>query len=301
MNEDLQNKATELTSKEGSLGSKAYNSITNIVKGIHGDYSTNALDGNKKDAAIGMSDLNGVVAGVEGIKQTGLDIAEAVNDGDLSAWNDSEYTQDNKDLFAKFISDDKELSRNKEGQLGMKHNGKFYSNTDINNLLNESKKDYRSTKDLRELVIGATNLGKEDKGIGDVAKTSSFNEDTFKSQIMDVVKKGNLKSLYHDPILEGKAFVDEMMEMPELKSITYKSLGLTPPKSDDDGMINETLTKPDMSKIATALAESDMGAEVIGKYFVDIVKQNFAKAAGKSTGEMANMSAADIIKNFRNK
>ena len=71
-------------------------------------------------------------------------------------------------------------------------------------------------------------------------------------------------------------------------------------------MINETLTRRDATKIATALTESPIGPELLGDYFTKIVAQNNKEAAQEVAEEevessINNMSAADIISNFRNK
>ena len=298
IDEQLKDFATDIQSKQGSLDNNFYEGVTRLVS----SQQKNMLNagGDKTQEGKEMSNLNGTIAQVESIKETNLNLANALVDGDMSAWNDDESTKDHKKVFQSWMSKDNKVV-SKDNMIGKMINGKFHSEQDIDKLLNESKKDYTSMQALGEIVINATNTGRDDKGINDKAKVNTFNEKHTRSQIMDVIKKGNIKSLMFDPILDGAPFVEEDLEMPEFKNITYKSIGLKPPKNDDDGAINETLTPKDARKIAAALADSSIGPELLGDYLTRVVKQNNQKAAGESIGEMAGMSAADIIKNFRNK
>ena len=295
--------ATDIEMKDGSLGQNYYEGITNIVTKIHGEHAALALEGDKQGSGSKMAELNGTVAGVESIKETNRTLSSAIIGGDMSAWNDSEFTDDNKDLFNALMKGDTEISKSKEGDLGITFNGKFHSMNEIDTKIKDAKKDVVSHKDLRALVIGAVNLGKEEKGINETAKTNSFDRNSFKSQVRDVIKKGNIKSLIFDPILDGAPFVDSVAEMSELKQTTYKSLGLKPPKNDDDGFINETLTGADRKKIAVGLIDNpEVAQELLEEYFTRIIEQNNSEASGKEgVSESAGMSPSDLIEKYRNK
>jgi len=303
INEKNLDLANEIISKDGSLDENFFEGVSEGVSKLQQNYLAAGQD--KTTASKEMANLNGVVAQTDSIKETNKMLAQAIADGDMSSWNDSEHTKDHKKTFNSWMSKDNKVIV-KDNKIGKMINGKFTTENDIDKLLNESKKDFASMTALGGIILNATNLGKEDKGIKSKAINNSFNEKQTRAQIMDVIKKGNIKSLMFDPILDGAPFVEEVLEMPELKNITYKSLGLTPPKNDDDGMINETLTRGDATKIATALTESPIGPELLGDYFTKIVAQNNKEASQEVAEEevessINNMSAAEIINNFRNK
>ena len=306
INEENLKLAKEVEQKDGSLGNNFYEAITEMVQETHQEYANHQLEGDKKNGSIKMAELNGTVAAVDNIKEINKALAGAITGGDMSAWNDNEHTKDHKDLFNAFMKGDTKISKNKEGDIGVNFNGKFHTMNDIENKLGESKKDFESIKEIRQHVIDATNLGKEDRGLKEKAINNSFNEKQTRSQLKDIVKKGNIKSLLFDPVLDGAPFVEEILEMPELKNVTYKSLGLKPPKNDDDGMINETLTSSDAKKIASSLAEEgnqELAQELLTDYFTKIVSQNNKEAAGVEAGTKTTkaMTPAELIKKYRNK
>ncbi len=223
INEENLKLAKEVEQKDGSLGNNFYEAITEMVQETHQEYANHQLEGDKKNGSIKMAELNGTVAAVDNIKEINKALAGAITGGDMSAWNDNEHTKDHKDLFNAFMKGDTKISKNKEGDIGVNFNGKFHTMNDIENKLGESKKDFESIKEIRQHVIDATNLGKEDRGLKEKAINNSFNEKQTRSQLKDIVKKGNIKSLLFDPVLDGAPFVEEILEMPELKNVTYKS------------------------------------------------------------------------------
>ena len=306
INEENLKLAKEIEQKDGSLGNNFYQAITEIVEETHQEYANYQLQGDKKNGSIKMAELNGTVAAVDNIKGINQALASAITGGDMSAWNDNEYTKDNKGLFNAFMKGDTKITKNKDGDIGINFNGKFHSMNDIENKISEGKKDFESIKEIRQHVIDATNLGKEDKGLKSAAINNSFNYKQTHSQLKDIIKKGNIKSLLFDPVLDGAPFSEEVLENPNLKNIRYADLGLKPPKNDNDGMINETLTQSDARKIVSSLAEEsnhELAQELLTDYFANIVKQNNTKAAGVESGSETNkpMTPAELIKKYRNK
>ena len=309
INEELKTLATNVEELSGSLGTTAYDGITDIVKNLHSEYDTAAKNDDKQTRDKSLANLNGVVAKVDSMKQTNINMATAINNGDLSNWNEEDSISDNRDLFKSFLGGKAPLSSNEEGDIGIKHNGKFYTNSEVDKMLSDSKKDFSSIKDLRQHVIDATALGKEDKGLNG-ATTNGFNVENTRAQILDTVKKGNTKSLLFDSILDGRPMVDEIADMPELKGIRYADLGLKPPKNDNDGMMNETLTPSDARKIAASLAEegnAEIAQELITNYMTSIIQKNNDKARqdppkpSDSMPEVAGMSAQELIEKYRRK
>jgi len=305
INEENIKLATDINEKDGSLDKNFYNFITSMVNEIHEEHSEAAVEGNKKVQAEKMMDLNGTIAKVESIKETNKNMANAFVEGDMSKWVENEFTKDHNDLFNAFMNGKTEITKNKDGEVGINFKGKFHSTNDIDNKLKESKKDFESIKNIRQHVIDATNLGKEDKGLKDSAIKNSFNYKQTHSQLKEIIEKANIKSLLFDPVLDGAPFAEEVLENPDLKNIRYADLGLKPPKNDDDGMINETLTQSDAKKIVSSLAEEsnhELAQELLTDYFANIVKQNNAEAAGQSLETKINaMTPAELIKKYRNK
>ena len=200
INEENLKLAKEIEQKDGSLGNNFYKAITEIVEETHQEYANYQLEGDKKNGSIKMAELNGTVAAVDNIKGINQALASAITGGDMSAWNDNEYTKDNKGLFNAFMKGDTKITKNKDGDIGINFNGKFHSMNDIENKINEGKKDFESIKEIRQHVIDATNLGKEDKGLKSAAINNSFNYKQTHSQLKDIIKKGNIKSLLFDPV-----------------------------------------------------------------------------------------------------
>jgi hypothetical protein len=300
--------AKKILDTGGGLGTSWLNVVQGDVKGLHGSYKKAAKFGKKGKKAEGMQNLNTLSAEVASIKDLNSQIAEWQGPpGTPSDWSKSLKEKDQNIINAFMDNRSKKRSRMVNGQrvFEVETPEGFMSIQKIEEIANNAKKDYSTMQNIRGSVIEEVN-----KGVEHAFKNAQFGyvppdeREKIKTRTIKNLKAGNLNSLMHDDILEtGGSFLEDIIEMPQLKKMRYEDLGLTPPEGDD-GIMNETLTKEHIQMIADNLAKpenKELALDLMGDYVLGFIDKNYTDAYESNGGSYQSaageesMSDQDII------
>jgi len=287
----------------GGLGTSWLKMVEGEVSGLHGDYKKAAKWGKKGKKAEGMQNLNTLSAEVASVKDLNTQIAKWQTEGD---WNGS-LSEKEQGVFNAFMNNNsnKRITKGPDGErvFEVETPQGWMSTKEIEKMAEEHKKDYVTATNLRKDLLKEIN-----KGTTDAFRNAQYGyiapdeKERISAQINKTLSKGNLKSLMFDDILDtGGSFVVDLANSPMLKELKYEDLGLVPPKNDDDGLINETLTEDDRMKITQALSDDknkELGLKMMNEYVMRFYDKNYQaqyKANGGTTLD-PNMSNDDIIK-----
>ena len=300
--------AKKILDTGGGLGTSWLNVVQGDVKNLHGSYKKAAQFGKKGKKAEGMQNLNTLSAEVAAIKDLNTQIAEWQGPpGTPSDWSKSLKEDDQKIINAFMDNNSKKRSRMVKGErvFEVETPQGWMTTQQIEEIATNAKKDYSTMQAVRGSVIDEVN-----KGVEHAFKNAQFgyvppNEtEKIKARTIKTLKAGNLNSLMHDDILEtGGSFLEDIVEMPQLKEMKYEDLGLTPPKGDD-GFMNETLTKEHIQMIAENLAKpenKELALDLMGDYVLGFIDKNYRDAYESNGGTYQSaageesMSDNDII------
>ena len=300
--------AKKILDTGGGLGTSWLNVVQGDVKGLHGSYKKAAQFGKKGKKAEGMQNLNTLSAEVASIKDLNTQIAEWQGPpGTPSDWSKSLKEEDQNIINAFMDNRSKKRSRMVKGErvFEVETPQGWMTVQQIEDIATNAKKDYSTMQNIRGSVIEEVN-----KGVEHAFKNAQFGyvppneKEKIKTRTIKNLKAGNLNSLMHDDILEtGGSFLEDIVEMPQLKEMRYEDLGLTPPDGDD-GIMNETLTKEHIQMIADNLAKpenKELALDLMGDYIMGFIDKNYKDAyesnggTYKSAAGEESMSDSDII------
>lgn len=289
----------------GSLGDSWLDVTQGEVTGMHGDFRKNAAGGKKNKTAKGMQDLNNLSAEIASVKDLNTSIAEAQKGKD---WSGS-VSDKEQGVFNAFMnnSSKKRISKDENGKrvFEVETPDGWKTTKDIERMMGDHKKDYKTMTGIRQQTLDQVEKAKSD-ALKNKEEGYAGGYDTEKAAIKmeNTLKNGNLKSLMHDDVLEnGKPFIEAIKENPEIKGMTYASLGLTPPPGDDgiigneddpdgaktilngdhQGKIIDALTNPDND-----LYDEDRSRKMMAEYFTGFVAQNYDNEYTRSGGKFTS-------------
>ena len=297
----------------GSLGSSWLTACQGEVKGMHEDYRKAAAFGKKDETAKGMQNLNTLSAEIASVKDLNTDIANWQKEDD---WSNA-VTPKEQEIFNAFMNNDskKRISKDENGNrvFEVETPSGWMTTKDIERLANESKKDYGTMVDIRQQATNIIDKAKADaiRNKEEGYTGGGYDQVKAMAKMDNTLRKGNIKSLMHDDVLEnGVPFVEAFKTNPEVTGMTYESLGINPkdmtyrdPKGgsktidlDGDGKISEqeaTLLSPqDRELIIDAMTnpnnpnynEERTRAEM-AKYFTGFIQQNYDNEYESSGGK----------------
>lgn len=307
----------------GSLGDSWLDITQGEVTGMHGEFKKNAAFGKKNKTAKGMQDLNNLSAEIASVKDLNTSIAEAQKGDD---WSGS-VSDKEQGVFNAFMdnSSKKRISKDKNGKrvFEVETPDGWKTTKDIERMMGDHKKDYKTMTGIRQQTLDVVEKAKADAIKNKEEGYTGGGYDTKKAAVKmeNTLKNGNLKSLMHDDVLEnGEPFIKAVKENPEIKGMTYASLGLTPPPGDDGIIGNEddptgakTVLKGEYKdKIVDALTnpdndlyDEDRSRKMMAEYFTGFVSQNYeneySNSGGKYTSDTKGQfgsTAQEIADNF---
>ena len=297
----------------GSLGSSWLTACQGEVKGMHEDYRKAAAFGKKDETAKGMQNLNTLSAEIASVKDLNTDIANWQKEDD---WSNA-VTPKEQEIFNAFMNNDskKRISKDENGNrvFEVETPSGWMTTKDIERLANESKKDYGTMVDIRQQATNIIDKAKADaiRNKEEGYTGGGYDQVKAMAKMDNTLRKGNIKSLMHDDVLEnGVPFVEAFKTNPEVTGMTYESLGINPkdmtyrdPKGgsktidlDGDGKISgqeATLLSPqDRELIIDAMTnpnnpnynEERTRAEM-AKYFTGFIQQNYDNEYESSGGK----------------
>mgnify|MGYP003134685713 FL=1 len=297
----------------GSLGTGWLTACQGEVKGMHEDYRKAAAFGKKDETAKGMQNLNTLSSEIASVKDLNTDIANWQKEDD---WSNA-VTPKEQEIFNAFMNNDskKRISKDENGNrvFEVETPQGWMTTKDIERLANDSKKDYGTMVDVRKQATDIVDKAKADalRNKEEGYTGGGYDQVKAMAKMDNTLRKGNIKSLMHDDVLEnGKPFVEAFKESPEVAGMTYEELGINPKDMtyrdakggsntidlDGDGKISKqeaTLLSPqDRELIIDAMTnpnnpnynEERTRAEM-AKYFTGFIQQNYDNEYESSGGK----------------
>jgi len=231
--------AKRIDAMNGSMGTNFFDASQEYVKGLHDQYDKDAKWGRKNKTAEGMGSLNAFSLETASAKET----REAIKDAQLdSDWSNSASSKE-LSIFNAVMNEETPTRVTKDGKWEIDiGDGKYMLMSDVENMMQEHKKDYATMTDIRQQAIDVAEKGKADaKRNKEEGYTGGGYDVTKATAKMDnTLRNANLKSLMHDDVLENnKPWAIAVEENPEITGMTYEELGLPTPKGDDGIIGNE--------------------------------------------------------------
>ena len=230
--------AQDVLRNGGGLGEDWLGAAKEHVKEGHDQYlELLNSGGDGSESMIGLEELSGTTA--EG-KDTRTRIAEIFDQNDLSEAVGEDQLRIMNAVTGKYadkrIIKDGDNKGKWEVDVG---DGEYMMMEDIDAMLDEYGKDYTSIAGVRDKIIKSREQGVNQSG-DDPNAQPYFDMSRTVSDIDATLKEGKIRSLINDDILgEGMPWGKAVEENPEIKGMTYASLGLTPPPGDDGIIGNE--------------------------------------------------------------
>lgn len=295
----------------GSLGKSTFDSCYPAVESIQAEYDEAVKNNDKKGMAMAMQKLNEFSATTGSLKELNSDVALAKKENDLSANCKPGGREDT--ILTSFLDDStkKRVSANDDGmqmfeyEVEIDGEKEWVTHDDVNNILENNRTDHESIADVRDLIIQAGDSADDENRAG--KEFNDYDEVRTTSKMNTIIKKGKLNSLLYDDVLEnGEPFVDAIYENPEIKGMTYESLGLMEKDivakvdTNNDGIIqdNEAQTLLELGHkdmIVDALINPDNAnfdeertRGVMANYFSTAVKQQYSKNKSKNKQKVGN-------------
>ena len=247
----------------------------------------NELPPNKKKASRIMADLNSMGGDLDLFRQTQVDIASDKKGNQFSV----AVSEENKNWYKSLQSGEIQPTFNEDGKLGVVGpDGKsFVPVSNIEDILQEDRVDVESQNALTDLRQGLYEMGRD----GD--HTASFDEESVKSSIQNIIKNGNVKSIFNDPMFGTTSMATDLLEQNELNGLNYGDLGFSAEEigkldKNRDGKVNEEdkLSIEDKKSIVKMLGESndsdieDVRNNMMANYFLMNAKANWTKGNNKA-------------------
>lgn len=307
--------ANSILDTGGSLGDSWLDVTQGEVTGMHGDFKKNAAFGRKNKTAKGMQDLNTLSAQVASIKDLNTEIADAQSQKDWS----SSVSDKEQGVFNAFMdnSSKKRVTKGEDGKrvFEVETPDGWKSTKDIERMMGEHKKDYKTMTDIRKQTLDQVEKAKADalKNKESGYKGGGYDTEKAKVKMDNTLRNSNLKSLMHDDVLEnGKPFITAIQENPEITGLTYASLGLPIPPGDDGIIGNEddpdganTVLKGEhqglvidaLTNTENELYDEERTRGMMAGYFTGFVSQNYdneyTNSGGKYTSDAVGQYGED--------
>jgi len=230
--------AQDVLRNGGGLGEDWLAAAKKHVKEGHNEYLellNNGEDGS--ESMIGLEEVSGTTAEA---KDTRTRVAEIFDQNDLSEAVGEDQLRIMNAVTGKYadkrIIKDGDNKGKWEVDVG---DGEYMMMEDVDAMLDEYGKDYVSISGIRDKIIKSREQGVNQSG-DDPNAQPYFDMNRTVSDIDATLKEGKIRSLINDDILgEGVPWGKAVEENPEIKGMTYASLGLTPPPGDDGIIGNE--------------------------------------------------------------
>ena len=222
----------------GSLGEDWLGAAKEHVKTGHGNYlKAIEKNGDGSEEMVGQEEFSGNVAAA---KDTRTRIASIFDENDLSESIGEDQLRIMNAVQGKYakkrVIKDGDNKGKWEVDVG---DGEYMAMEDIDGMLDEYSKDFVTMSGVRDKIIKSRESGVNQSG-DDPNAQPTFDMVRTVSDIDATLKEGKIRSLINDDILgEGTPWGKAVAEHPEIKGMTYASLGLTPPPGDDGIIGNE--------------------------------------------------------------
>ena len=247
--------ADEAISVGGSLGTNTFDASYDYVTDLQEKYDQAVVSGDKKETAKYMQMLNEYSVQMGSLKELNQTVANAISENDLTA----NVKPDSKEyaMLSSFMDKKTPVkaSRNDEEDKNVftytstytnaegKEEEFTYTSEDVENFLKENTTDSKSIADIRDQMIKAGDTATNENASG--FTESQYDAEKMTAKMDGIIKKGNMNSLIYDDVLEnGTPFAEAIYEQPEIKGMTYASLGLKTPEGDTDGVIGNEQGEP---------------------------------------------------------
>tara|TARA_R100000697_G_scaffold12203_1_gene18393 strand:+ start:939 stop:2783 length:1845 start_codon:yes stop_codon:yes gene_type:complete len=295
----------------GGLGENIFNAFSENIKNMQGEFDQAVTDGDNDQQSKIKGNLNSWSAEASNLKDLRMDVAKTF---DTKSFEGKEMPNLIKNLdpdthgLLKTVMDPnaKVGAKMVDGKVvtTFNYNGKDYTRAQIEQKLYDAREDVESINDIQKLRDGILAKAAEDVAISagdnDFTKDFSTIKDDMKSKVTKTLRNGNLLSLVNDDVLgNGRSFKEDLLNSPQLNTISYKSLGLKDPSPDDDN-VNLTaeevmnLTDADKARIVEAFTDRDsdyfkaIGGEdklidMMADYVIADQEKNYNKAIGRTT------------------
>jgi hypothetical protein len=230
--------AQDVLRNGGGLGEDWLGAAKKHVKEGHDQYLDSLNGGDDgSESMIGLEEVSGTTAEA---KDTRTRVAEIFDQNDLSEAVGEDQLRIMNAVTGKYadkrIIKDGDNKGKWEVDVG---DGEYMMMEDVDAMLDEYGKDYTSIAGVRDKIIKSREQGVNQSG-DDPNAQPYFDMSRTVSDIDATLKEGKIRSLINDDILgEGTPWGKAVEENPEIKGMTYASLGLTPPPGDDGIIGNE--------------------------------------------------------------
>lgn len=327
--------AKQIEANGGSLDQSWMTACRPQVEKLHGNYDRGAAWGKKKQMAENQGKLNSLSAQVATVKDLTNDISSAQNDGD---WSNSQ-TESEQHIFNAFMDPNTEKKFEEVdgkwqalvyvGEDNTEDGSGWMTADDVNRLYNEQKKDYATMTDIRKQALNIKEKAKEAALQNKEAQGNFVPEEMspeyfqqLQSKMETSLRKGNIKSLINDDVLEaGASFKEHLSANPEITGMSYESLGINPslenrPEQagnealigkgsidlDGDGKISQQeftlLSEEDKAQIIDAMTnpknpnfDEERTRKEMAKYFTTFITNNYNKEFSRHGGQMYSDAA----------
>ena len=157
-------------------------------------------------------------------------------------------------------------------------NGDFLNGQQLKDKLAEYEVDNESFLAFNDLASGFKQQAL------DADPKSTFDHESARLAVTDIINKGNMRSLKYDANFGGTSFAEDLKRGDLLAGKRYADLGIDPPASDDDGIVDvNELTQEDKDSVVDAYLESDsdvLQAEIkenLINYFTEHTRRNWMR------------------------
>ena len=142
--------------------------------------------------------------------------------------------------------------------------------------------DYLSKFEVANSQFNAINeFASNQRKIGQTEKNTSYNKDTGRAEAERIVNSdpNSLMSLALDKSFGNTSFYEDFIASDELGAITYKDLGLTPPKNDKDGKINasDNITDAMKQQIVSTMIMENKNVDLLKGKLIDYFSGHFER------------------------
>lgn len=164
---------------------------------------------------------------------------------------------------------------NGEVQIGFRIDDEYLTMGDVDRLLDDNQVDVESQAGIVGIRDAQISLAENAR------PESVFNTEKVRSSIVDIVSKGNLKSLVHDETFGGTSFAEDILKS-DFAGMTYSSLGISDIyDTDGDGKLtsNDNLSMEDKKAIVEELINNPNNVslleEEVTNYFTAHIQKNW--------------------------
>tara|TARA_R100000231_G_scaffold130503_1_gene102197 strand:+ start:161 stop:1327 length:1167 start_codon:yes stop_codon:yes gene_type:complete len=295
-----QDLATTVLDRSGSLNENYLNAFRPQVEDLQAKYDKAVQDGNKEEEQKILGQLNELSSGASTWVDFRKEVAQTIDtksiDGKALPNLISGLDSDTQNLLNSILDSNTEVVF-EDGVSKIKGpDGKLYSKSDLEKILDNSKRDVKTHNDLLGINEVLMQEAAINEGLStDTDKYKEFNKDETNRKVMQVLETANIQSILNDNVFTGEATMAENIK-DYIGGFSYQALGIDTVSSsgqvydtDGNGKISmeeaKLISQEDTDKIFDALVnpkndfyEESITKKAVGNYYTAILEKNYGGA-----------------------